>query len=204
MQDFMKYYRKEEKLGYLHERGNERVQAYLSLIFERSYNLFVLHGRENRKDLFAQIDNAKNKLTIEDLNYITSISSEMYSKEAKIDWLLNGKDDGESFFNTIDAILLEWHIPKNINYICKCETLPNALMEWLDMAREDFKNIEPLEGEYYLKGVCTTFLFDEDWYCLVPSDIGLNIYTYDHYAEEVGLSLQSYGARHVHYNGMID
>lgn len=204
MQDFMKYYLNNEKLSSLYEGGNERVKTYLSLIFERSYNLFVLHGKKNRENLFKQIGDAKSKLSSEDLDYITSVGSDLYAKEAKIDWLLHGKDDGESLFDTTDVILLEWQIPQNIKYICKCENLPTALKEWLNMARKDFKNVEPLEGEYYLKGVGTTFLFDENWYCLVPSDIGLNIYTYEHYADEISLSLQSYGARYVRYTGMID
>lgn len=49
MQDFMKYYLNNEKLSSLYEGGNERVKTYLSLIFERSYNLFVLHGKKIAK-----------------------------------------------------------------------------------------------------------------------------------------------------------
>lgn len=204
MEKYMQYYLNDSRFNGLYYGGNERVRTYLELIFEKSYNLFVLHSEGQRDEFYDDIKKAKLNLTLDDIEYLIAVSGDRYSKEYKINCLLNGKGEGDGEYDTTDTLLLEWKIPDNITDVGKCKNLPAALKEWLEMARNDFNNTELWEGEYYLKNVYISFLFDEQWFSLCPCDIGLNEYVFERYADDLNLSLQSYGARFVRYHGMID
>lgn len=204
MERYVQYYLNDKRFNDLYYGGNERVKTYLNLVFEKSYNLFVLHAEGQRAGFFDDIKNAKHALTADDLEYLITVSTDMYSKEYKINCIMNGQGEGDGENDTTDILLLEWRIPDNITDVSNCKNLPAALKEWLEMARNDFKDTELWEGEYYLKNVYISFLFDEQWYSLGPSDIGLNKYVFERYADNINLSLQSYGARYVRYHGMID
>lgn len=204
MKKYLEYYLKDERFADLYNNGNARVRKYLRLVFEKSYSLFVLHEGKRRCSFYAALDKAKAALTEDDYTYLVKYAyGDWIPLETKIANLKNGTGDGDSENDTVDQLLQEWHIPKNARSL-KDTQLPRALQEWLEMARKDFLTVQPRDGSWYLKYVRITFLFDDIWYIVSPSVLGINEFTFEHYADGIMLSLQSYGARFTRYEGMID
>lgn len=204
MKKYLEYYLKDERFADLYNNGNARVRKYLCLVFEKSYSLFVLHEGKRRCGFYAALDKLKAALTKDDYAYLLKHAyGDWISLETKIANLKNGMGDGDAENDTIDQLLQEWHIPQNVHSL-EDTPLPHALQEWLDMARKDFVNIQQSEGFWYLKCVRISFLFDDIWYIVSPSVLGINEFTFEHYADGIMLSLQSYGARFTRYEGMID
>lgn len=204
MEKYLEYSLQNQKLADLYEHGNDRIKSYLLLIFERSYHLFVLHAKtRTRSQFWEELKRAKTALTQDDLHFLAKYGAEHYSEESFVQEILHGVGDGDSEFDTTDVLLKEWRIPKNIHYFCRGDVPPD-LQKWLSDAIEDFRGESPFEGNWYLKYVRITFLFDTVWYCVFPSDLQINKFTFERYADEIMLSLQSYGARYTRYEGMID
>lgn len=204
MKKFLGYYLKDERFADLYNNGNANVRKYLRLVFEKSYSLFVLHDDKRRHGFYDSLDKAKEALTEDDYTYLLKYAyGDWIPLATKTANLKNGMGDGDSENDTVDQLLQEWHIPKNARSL-KDTQLPHALQEWLDMARKDFVNIQQSEGFWYLKCVRISFLFDDIWYIVSPSVLGINEFTFEHYADGIMLSLQSYGARFTRYEGMID
>ena len=204
MKKYLEYYLKDERFADLYNNGNARVRKYLRLVFEKSYSLVVLHEGKRRCSFYAALDKAKAALTEDDYTYLVKYAyGDWIPLETKIANLKNGTGDGDSENDTVDQLLQEWHIPKNARSL-KDTQLPRALQEWLEMARKDFLTVQPRDGSWYLKYVRITFLFDDIWYIVSPSVLGINEFTFEYYADEIMLSLQSYGARFTRYEGMLD
>ena len=204
MKKYLEYYLKDERFADLYNNGNARVRKYLCLVFEKSYSLFVLHEGKRRCGFYAALDKLKAALTKDDYAYLLKHAyGDWISLETKIANLKNGMGDGDAENDTVDQLLQEWHIPQKVHSLQDIP-LPHALQEWLDMARKDFVNIQQSEGFWYLKCVRISFLFDDIWYIVSPSVLGINEFTFEYYADEIMLSLQSYGARFTRYEGMID
>lgn len=203
MEEFMKYYLKDQRLADLYQNGNNRIKDYLRLIFERSYLLFVLHINDMRNNFWNELKRTKMALSKEDLHFLAKYGTGIYSGENVVHGILHGNGDGDADFDTTDVILREWRLPENIHYFGKDE-VPPALLEWLNTSIEEFRNEDPIERNYYLKGVGVSFLFDDVWYRVFPSDLGVNDFTFEYYADGIMISLQSYGARYTRYEGMID
>lgn len=204
MKKYLDYYLKDERFADLYNNGNERIRKYLHLVFEKSYSLFVLHeGKKRRRGFYADLDQAKTALTQDDYTYLLKYSKSFKSQEAQIDALRTGIGDGDAENDTVDQLLQEWHIPQNVHSL-QDAPLPRALQEWLEMARKDFLTVQPCDGSWHLKYVGISFLFDDIWYIVSPSVLGINEFTFEYYADEIMLSLQSYGARFTRYEGMLD
>lgn len=203
MKEYVEYYLKDTRLSDLFKNGSNRVKKYLQFIFERSYLLFVLHNNNMRGRFWKDCKRAKVALTKEDLNYLTKYASEIYSREDVINGILYGIGERESDTDTVEVILREWRIEEDVHYFSGND-VPLILLEWLNFVRGDFRNIQQMEGDYYLKNVCITFLFNDVWYSVFPSDLGLNDFTFEKYSDEIMLSLDSYGARNIRYSGMMD
>lgn len=203
MEEFIKYYLKDVRLNDLYQNGNNRVKNYLRLIFERSYLLFVNHLGDMHNGFWDELNSAKSTLSQDDLHFLAKYGAGIYAKEYVIQGILDRIGPGDSEYDTVDVILREWRIPENVHYFAK-DDIPPLLQEWLDIAKKEFLTIEQIEGNWYLKHVGISFIFDEIWYRIFPSDLGINNFTFDNYAEEIMLSLQSYGARFTRYEGMID
>lgn len=203
MEEFIKYYLKDQRLNDLYQNGNNRIKNYLWLLFERSYLLFVLHTNDMRNNFWNELNNTKRALSQEDLHFLAKYGTGIYSEENVIHGILHGNGDGDADLDTTDVILREWRLPENIHYFGK-DKVPPALQEWLNTSIEEFRNENPIEGNYYLKGVGISFLFDDVWYRVFPSDLGINDFTFEYYADGIMISLQSYGARYTRYEGMID
>lgn len=203
MKKYLDYYLKDERFTDLYINGNVRVRKYLRLVFEKSYSLFVLHDENRRHGFYADLDQAKSALTQDDYTYLLKYSKSFKSQEAQIDALRTGIGDGDAENDTVDQLLQEWHIPQNVHSL-QDTPLPRALQEWLDMTQKDFLTVQPCNESYYLKNVKISFFFDDTWYVVFPSDLDINEFTFEHYADEIMLSLQSYGARFTRYEGMLD
>lgn len=204
MKKFLGYYLKDERFADLYNNGNANVRKYLRLVFEKSYSLFVLHDDKRRHGFYDSLDKAKEALTEDDYTYLLKYAyGDWIPLATKTVNLKNGMGDGDAENDTIDQLLQEWHIPQNVHSL-EDTPLPHALQEWLDMARKDFVNIQQSEGFWYLKCVRISFLFDDIWYIVSPSVLGINEFTFEYYADEIMLSLQSYGARFTRYDGMSD
>lgn len=203
MKAYLDYYLKDERFADLYNNGNERIRKYLHLVFEKSYSLFVLHEEKRRRGFYAALNQAKTALTQDDYTYLLKYSKSFKSREAQIDALRTGIGDGDAENDTVDQLLQEWHIPQNVHSL-QDTPLPRALQEWLEMARKDFLTVQPCNGSWYLKYVRISFLFDDIWYIVSPSVLGINEFTFEYYADEIMLSLQSYGARFTRYEGMLD
>ena len=203
MEEFIKYYLKDQRLNDLYQNGNNRIKNYLWLLFERSYLLFVLHTNDMRNNFWNELNNTKRALSQEDLHFLAKYSTGIYSEENVIHGILHGNGDGDADFDTTDVILREWRLPEHIHYFGKDEVPPD-LREWLNASIANFRGEDPIDGNYYLKGVGISFLFDDAWYRVFPSDLGINAFTFEYYADGIMISLQSYGARYTRYEGMID
>ena len=204
METYLGYYLKDECFADLYNNGNERIRKYLRLVFEKSYSLFVLHEGKRRRGFYAALDQAKTALTQDDYTYLLKYSyGDWIPLGTKIANLKNGMGNGDAENDTVDQLLQEWHIPQNVHSLQDIP-LPHALQEWLDMAREDFVNVQPSEGFWYLKCVRISFLIDDTWYVVCPSHLNINEFTFEYYSDGIMLSLQSYGARFTQYEGMID
>ena len=204
MKKFLGYYLKDERFADLYNNGNANVRKYLRLVFEKSYSLFVLHEGKRRCSFYAALDKAKAALTQDDCAYLLKYSyGDWIPLETKIANLKNGTGDGDAENDTVNQLLQEWHIPQNVHSLQDIP-LPHALQEWLDIAQKDFLYVQPSEGTWYLKYVRISFLFDDIWYIVSPSVLGINEFTFEYYADEIMLSLQSYGARFTRYEGMLD
>lgn len=204
MKKYLEYYLKNERFADLYNSGNVRVRKYLRLVFEKSYSLFVLHEGKRRCGFYTALDKSKAALTQDDCAYLLKYSyGDWLSLETKIANLQNGTGDGDAENDTVDQLLQEWHIPQNVHSL-RDKPLPRALQEWLKMARKDFLTVQPCNGSWYLKYVRISFLFDDIWYIVSPSVLGINEFTFEYYADEIMLSLQSYGARFTRYEGMLD
>ena len=204
MKAYLDTYLKDERFADLYHNGNARVRRYLRLVYEKSYSLFVLHEDKRRRDFYDALDKAKAALTEVDYTYLVKYAyGDWIPLETKIANLKNGMGDGDAENDTVDQLLQEWHIPQNVHSLQDIP-LPHALQEWLDMAREDFVNVQPSEGFWYLKCVRISFLFDDTWYVVCPSHLNINEFTFEYYSDGIMLSLQSYGARFTQYEGMID
>lgn len=203
MKKYLEYYLKNERFADLYNSGNVRVRKYLRSVFEKSYSLFVLHEEKRRRGFYADLDQAKTALTQDDYTYLLKYSKSFKSQEAQIDALRTGIGDGDAENDTVDQLLQEWHIPQNVHSL-QDAPLPRALQEWLEMARKDFLTVQPCDGSWHLKYVGISFLFDDIWYIVSPSVLGINEFTFEYYADEIMLSLQSYGARFTRYEGMLD
>ena len=203
MEEFIKYYLKDQRMNDLYQNGNNHIKDYLRLIFERSYLLFVLHINDMRNNFWNELKKIKTALSKEDLHFLAKYGTCIYSEENVVHGILHGNGDGDADFDTTDVILREWKLPENIHYFGKDE-IPSALQEWLNTSIEEFRGEDPIDGNYYLKGVGISFLFDDAWYRVFPSDLGINDFTFEYYADGIMISLQSYGARYTRYEGMID
>lgn len=203
MEAYLDYYLKDGRFADLYNNGDARVRKYLRLVFEKSYSLFVLHDENRRHGFYADLDQAKSALTQDDYTYLLKYSKSFKSQEAQIDALRTGIGDGDAENDTVDQLLQEWHIPQNVHSL-KNTPLPHTLQEWLDMTRKDFLTVQPCDGSWHLKYVGISFLFDDIWYIVSPSVLGINEFTFEYYADEIMLSLQSYGARFTRYEGMLD
>ncbi len=204
MKAYLKYYLKDDRFADLYDNGNARVRKYLRLMFEKSYSLFVLHGTKRRRGFYGSLDKAKSALMKDDYAYLVKYSTgDWLPLKTKIANLQNGMGDGDAEYDTVDQLLQEWHIPHDIHSL-QDTALPKVLQEWLDMARKDFRSVEECNGFWYLKTVRISFLFDDTWYIVCPAHLGINEFTFEYYANEIMLSLQSYGARFTRYEGMID
>ena len=204
MEAYLDYYLKDGRLTDLYNNGNARVRKYLRLVFEKSYSLFVLHEEKRRRGFYDSLDKAKATLTEDDYTYLLKYAyGDWIPLETKIANLQNGMGDGDAKNDTVDQLLQEWHIPQNVHSL-KNTPLPHTLQEWLDMTRKDFLTVQPCDGSWHLKYVGISFLFDDIWYIVSPSVLGINEFTFEYYADEIMLSLQSYGARFTRYEGMLD
>lgn len=204
MKKFLGYYLKDERFADLYNNGNANVRKYLRLVFEKSYSLFVLHDDKRRHGFYDSLDKAKEALTEDDYTYLLKYAyGDWIPLATKTANLKNGMGDGDAENDTVDQLLQEWHIPQNVHSLQDIP-LPHALQEWLDIAQKDFLYVQPSEGTWYLKCVRISFLFDDIWYIVSPSVLGINEFTFEYYADEIMLSLQSYGARFTRYEGMID
>lgn len=204
MEAYLDYYLKDGRFADLYNNGDARVRKYLRLVFEKSYSLFVLHEEKRRCGFYDSLDKAKATLTEDDYTYLLKCAyGDWIPLETKIANLQNGMGDGDAENDTIDQLLQEWHIPQNVHSL-KNTPLPHTLQEWLDMTRKDFLTVQPCDGSWHLKYVGISFLFDDIWYIVSPSVLGINEFTFEYYADEIMLSLQSYGARFTRYEGMLD
>ena len=204
METYLGYYLKDECFADLYNNGNERIRKYLRLVFEKSYSLFVLHEGKRRRGFYAALDQAKTALTQDDYTYLLKYSYGDWSPlGTKIANLKNGMGNGDAENDTVDQLLQEWHISQNVHSL-QDTPLPRALQEWLDMTQKDFLTVQPCNESYYLKNVKISFFFDDTWHVVFPSDLDINEFTFEHYADEIMLSLQSYGARFTRYEGMLD
>ena len=195
---------KDERFADLYHNGNTRVRKYLRLVFEKSYSLFVLHKDKRRRDFYNSLDKAKAALTEDDYAYLVKYAyGDWIPLETKIANLKNGMGDGDAENDTVDQLLQEWHIPQNVHSLQDIP-LPRPLQEWLNIAQKDFLYVQPCNGSWYLKYVRISFLFDDIWYIVSPSVLGINEFAFEYYADEIMLSLQSYGARFTRYDGMSD
>ena len=204
METYLDYYLKDECFADLYNNGNERIRKYLRSVFEKSYSLFVLHEEKRRRGFYADLNQAKTALTQNDYTYLLKYSyGDWIPLGTKIANLKNGMGNGDAENDTVDQLLQEWHISQNVHSL-QDTPLPRALQEWLDMTQKDFLTVQPCNGSYYLKNVKISFFFDDTWYVVFPSDLDINEFTFEHYADEIMLSLQSYGARFTRYEGMLD
>lgn len=204
MEKYLVYYLKDQHFADLYNNGNARIRKYLHLVFEKSYTLFVLHGKKRRHRFSSLLDQSKAALTQDDYAYLLKYAyGDWIPLETKIANLKNGMGDGDAENDTVDQLLQEWHIPQNVHSL-RDTPLPRALQEWLEMARKDFLTVQPCDGSWYLKCVRISFIFDDTWYVVCPSHLSINAFTFEYYANEIMLSLQSYGARFTRYEGMLD
>ena len=204
MKTNLDYYLKDGRFADLYNSGNARVRKYLRLVFEKSHSLFVLHEGKRRRGFYDSLDKAKAALTEDDYTYLLKYAyGDWIPLETKIANLKNGMGDGDAENDTVDQLLQEWNIPQNVHSLLDTP-LPRTLQEWLDMARKDFLTVQPRDGSWYLKYVRISFLFDDIWYVVCPSVLSIDEFTFEYYANEIMLSLQSYGARFTRYEGMLD
>lgn len=204
MEKYLVYYLKNQRFADLYNNGNARIRKYLHLVFEKSYSLFVLHRKKRRHRFSALLDQSKAALTQDDYSYLLKYAyGDWVPLETKIANLKNGMGDGDAENDTVDQLLQEWHTPQNVHSL-RDTPLPRALQEWLEMARKDFLTVQPCNGSWYLKCVRISFIFDDTWYVVCPSHLSINDFTFEYYADDIMLSLQSYGARFTRYEGMLD
>ncbi len=211
MEAYLDYYLKDERFADLYNNGNERIRKYLHLVFEKSYLLFVLHEDIERKMLNKAIDDAKKQLTDEDELYLIKYSQSPYLTVSKLDWFRHGNGDcygfGQAEHNTINVLLQENLSPCKIKHIDDA-TFPILLSDWVRQTKELFakcKRTTPVTTENYSNDKWSiTFLFDETWYILSPSDFNTDLLTFDSHALELMERLQQMGARCTRYSGFLD
>ena len=191
------HYSYNQPLVNVYHLSNDRIKAYLSLLFVRSYTLFVLHDGEVSSSFLPDLKDARTKLTDEDLKKIAS-THKLISEKDCINQIMHG--------DTMDV--LEWEIPGGKNGGKKIglgegEDLPHILREWIESARLKYQGMN-LQAEYYLKFVYISFKYDEVWYELDASGMGVNREAFDYIAYDLVQGLRSIGARWAFYHGQLD
>ena len=188
----VEYYIKNKRLEELYHAAENRVRAYLDLLFQRSYALFVLHDAELSKSFLPMLFEVREQLTVADLKVIASAHREVPLSSC-MGWIATG--------DTVEALL--WEMAPNETHRVSEEETPKALRKWAEGYKEKYEG-QTEEAIYDLKYVFMTFKYDDRWYRLGPGDIGTNDIMFETLSRGMEAELHDLGAMWIVYHGDID